>query len=147
MTADHRSRLARLARADQLHAAATDAGQRVTSLARGNGAYTPPAQNAWLTGHLNDLHTALRAGTADLCPHLGDSPTVVHAAVWKRWRLVCTDCTHTLAPEPDDEQLCDYCADHTDTLYTGAAAAGPLLLTFGLCPSCTHRTGLDVRAA
>jgi hypothetical protein len=125
------------ARADQLRAAAGHADTVLRSLATTPGArHVHGTPSTWLIQHAAVLLTALDSHTVKRCPHAGQSPQLLHAAVWAPGRLVCTACLPTLTPTPGTEHTCDRC-HRTRPLIPGIAALGPVLLIYGLCRQCT----------
>ncbi|AEH08446.1 MULTISPECIES: hypothetical protein [Protofrankia] len=133
-----------IAHADQLTAACRDALTALHAIAEDGRGYLAerPAAVPWLAAQASVFVRALTVGTVELCPHLGSSPQVVHAAAWAPGRLVCTGCVAALRPGPDEDATCDRCRCRPRRLYPGAAAFGPVLLAYGLCPSCLRVTGL-----
>ncbi|MGH4027292.1 MAG: hypothetical protein ACRDRV_22205 [Pseudonocardiaceae bacterium] len=114
----------RTAQLDQFAAATTDAYRRLTLF--GNTHNSPVRLGpvpAWLVPHVRRLSEALTTGTGRRCAHLGTAPAVAHAAVWDPGHLTC-----------------DHCHRPGDPIHPGALALGPVLLAFGLCPRCLHRT-------
>ncbi|HET8659375.1 MAG TPA: hypothetical protein VFM55_10305 [Micromonosporaceae bacterium] len=135
MTAPHLTALA-----DQLTAANADA-ERTLHAAHHRGAGTRLSHvrpHPWLAGHAAALGLALAYGTAHLCPHIGPAQRVVHAAVWAPGRLVCPLCIRQLRPSTVEDSTCDRCHRHAPRLHAAAAAFGPILLGYGLCPNCQH---------
>jgi hypothetical protein len=125
---------------DQYQAAVNDARHRLDTVARQaiQPTHSTSQVTDWLNAQLAELSAATVAGTVRLCPHIGPGPMVIHAAVWDRWRLVCTTCLPALLPaDPAAENICDRCHRHAPLIHPGTAAAGPLLLAFGLCTPCT----------
>jgi hypothetical protein len=128
----------RTALLDQVHAAAGHA-RRVLATAAGNHDATGiPVTPPWLRPHVQALTRALAADTG--CPHAWDGPQILHAAVWAPGRVVCSHCVHTLAPPPGEDHTCDRCRQAHPVIHSGAAAAGPVLLAFGICRPCLNAT-------
>ncbi|WP_175084466.1 hypothetical protein [Candidatus Frankia nodulisporulans] len=132
------------AQADQVHAATTDARRRLTTIAAASGQHltTTGDPTGWLAGQAARCLAALTGPGARLCPHIGTSPHVVHAAVWAPGLLVCPTCTHLLRPTATEDRTCDRCRRTLTGLYPAMAALGPVLLTYGLCSPCQNATGL-----
>lgn len=130
--------------ADQLTAAAGQARAVLAALAANQDSADPArlvevpttVDSPWLTECRNALVRSLAAGTGRLCQHIGQAPRVVHAAVWAPGRLVCSHCLPDLTPDPAEDSTCDRCRRHTDHIHGAVAALGPILLTYGLCPTC-----------
>lgn len=130
--------------ADQLTAAAGQARAVLAALATHQDGADPArltevpgiVKSPWLTDCRNALVRSLATGTGRLCPHIGQAPRVVHAAVWAPGRLVCSACLPDLTPDPAEDATCDRCRRHTDRIHGAVAALGPVLLTYGLCPTC-----------
>jgi hypothetical protein len=135
--------VANIAATDQLTAATRHARTVISRL----GPVTPitATHSPWLTQQLTNLATAIRAGTARCCAHLGPSPQLVHAAVWAPHRLVCTRCITHLRPDLTDETTCDRCGRPVTVIHPGALALGPILLGYGLCTPCLTTTNLHPR--
>jgi hypothetical protein len=129
---------------DQFDAATTDAARVQAQIAR--HARIPlrhdTAPHPWIAQQIRALITALTAGTARLCPHATGAPAVLHAAAWAPGHLTCSLCVSDLHPDPAEDQTCDRCRRPAHPIYPGMARVGPLLLTYGLCRRCAHRTGL-----
>jgi hypothetical protein len=131
------------AQADQLAAAVRDAAAHHHAIARHEGLpIVPLAGQPWITGQVRIQVRALARGTARLCPHIGASPTVLYGAAWAPRRLVCRACIATLRPDPTEDGTCDRCRQTAGVLHPGMVQSGPLLLAYGLCDTCNHRTGL-----
>ena len=130
--------------ADQLTAAADQARAVLAALAQHQHGADPArlvevptvVDSPWLTDRRNALVRSLVTGTSQLCPHIDQAPRVLHAAVWAPGRLVCSNCLPDLTPDPAEDATCDRCRRHTDRIHGTVAALGPILLTYGLCPSC-----------
>ncbi|TDB85665.1 hypothetical protein E1264_20365 [Actinomadura sp. KC216] len=132
---------AHTAHRDQYRAAVADAERAMAAMAAEPGARDAWCYDPWIARQLAALNTALLTGTAQLCPHITTAPRVLHAAVWAPGRLACTGCVTTLTPDPAEDGTCDRCRQPASPLYPATAAAGPLLLAFGLCGPCLTRTG------
>lgn len=130
--------------ADQLAAATSQALAVLAALAaHQHGAdpdrlveVPPVVDSPWLADRRDALVRSLATGTGRLCEHIGPAPRVVHAAVWAPGRVVCSQCLPELTPDPAEDATCDRCRRHTDRIHGAVAALGPILLTYGLCPSC-----------
>lgn len=123
---------------DQLHAATREA-QKTLNQGGGNTGETvttPAHPSPWLADQVRALVTALVTRRGALCPHIGTSPRVAHAAVWAPGVITCPDCRHLLDPGPLEDTTCDRCRTLVPELIPCLAAVGPVLLAFGLCHSC-----------
>jgi hypothetical protein len=124
--------------ADQLDTATREAHALIRRAAARDGSTylrqeMPPR---WLAKHADTLCLALTYGTAQLCPHIGPAPRVLHAAVWAPGQLVCSGCIRLLAPTTAEDSTCDRCRRHVRRLHAAAFALGPILLAYGVCPPC-----------
>lgn len=126
--------------ADQYVAASRDALGALRSMASAERVSVHHGADPWLAGRLRALRQALVAGTARTCPHLGSSPRVAHAALWAPDQLVCTGCLPTLRPDPTEDSTCDRCRQPSALIRPCLAAAGPVLIGYGLCADCTATT-------
>ena len=125
------------ATADQLRAASRtpEPAEPVGGLV-GEPVTTPDHPTPWLAEQIRTLLAALVTGKGQICPHIGTSPRVVHAAVWRPGVLACPTCRHLLDPGPLEENTCDRCRTLTPNLNPAMAAIGPVILAFGLCDTC-----------
>lgn len=125
---------------DQYRAAARDARRTLSRLAE--PAPIRPGDTPWLVHQAAALLAHLRAGTARCCPHVTTTPRVLHAAVWAPGALVCERCVRRIRPTTQAEDAtCDRCHQVVPLIHAGAAAIGPILLAYGLCPHCIHAIG------
>jgi hypothetical protein len=123
---------------DQVHAAARQARTVLDKAApyTGGSTQTPP-RTPWLTAQLDTITDAILTGTATLCPHVDASPRLLLAAAWTPGVLACPSCyRHMLTPTPGTETTCDRCGTTDQPLHNIFLAAGPLILAYGLCPTC-----------
>jgi len=129
---------------DQYRAAVADTRRIMNAIAAQPGARAALPRDQWINGQLAALYAAMVKGTARPCPHITTAPRVLHAALWAPGVIACTGCAPALlAPASDSEDCtCDRCRTTVGRIHPAAVAAGPLLLTFGLCDPCAHRTGL-----
>lgn len=96
----------------------------------------------WLAAQLHALGHQITHRIITLCPHITDTPQVVHAVAWRPGILTCTRCaTAMLTPTPTEDQTCDRCRHVSDPIHSGLLAVGPLLFGFGLCDPCARATG------
>jgi hypothetical protein len=139
----------RTAQADQFHAAARDARRHLDAIAAHGRATVHQSTDptGWLLAQAARFVAALTATTARVCPHVGTSPRVVHAAVWAPGIVVCPACTHLLTPTPTEDTICDRCRRTVPAIYAATVALGPLLLAYGLCDPCQTAAGLAAPAA
>lgn len=123
---------------DQIQAAAREADALVHAMAALGGdsvSVVPPTP--WLMEQHAALTAAVNDGTVKICTHLTGSPTVAHAAVWKRWVITCGPCSsHHLRPGPLEDSTCDRCRRYGLPLHGCTVTLGPLVLAYGLCPGC-----------
>jgi hypothetical protein len=125
---------------DQLSAATNHARSFVHALAHTEGTPVQTTASMWTRLQLLNVALAITSGQVHHCPHLGDSPTLIHAAVWAPGRLVCSACTSTLDPSPTEDDTCDRCRAPGQELYGCTVAVGPLILAYGLCTPCLNAT-------
>jgi hypothetical protein len=125
---------------DQLDAASTDARRTLHEIAAVvAGPITPATPPPWLSGHLSALREALQQRRVRGCPHLATGPAVAYAAIWAPAILACAACAaYLLRPTPEEDRRCDRCRRTADVLHPGMVATGPILLAYGLCPTCRH---------
>lgn len=125
--------------ADQVEAAATDARRAITTAAAcGHVALISP-ESRWLRAQVTALARSLTTGRAKVCSHLNpnSAPQVIHAAVWAPDLVVCGDCRWLLTPATGAEDFtCDRCRMPVERIHSGAVAAGPIVLGYGLCTPC-----------
>jgi hypothetical protein len=138
--------------ADQLQAAASEVHRGIERLAAA-GEVHPLRQAAptpWLASQLHAVRNAVLRGTARVCPHLTHGPRPVLAAVWVPGMLVCAECAHLVQPDAREDNTCDRCRRHVETIHPTLTTLGHLILAYGLCGPChraehttptTHRTG------
>jgi hypothetical protein len=121
--------------ADQLYAAGREAENTLRRV--GRPADVDLRARPWLASQVDVYAAHAAAGTLRCCPHLGLSPQVAHTAAWAPDRLVCSLCVLQLRPASLAEDCtCDRCHQLSPAIHAGVLALGPVLLTFGLCPSC-----------
>lgn len=123
--------------ADQLHAASRDATMRQHRA----GPSTPVdlTTRPWLAAQISAYTLRAATGTLNCCPHLTDAPQVAHTALWAPDRLVCSDCVATLRPATDaEDSTCDRCRTITALIHAHIVALGPVLMSYGLCPTCLN---------
>jgi len=138
MTAQH------TAQADQFHAATDDARRRLDVIAAHGRATVHQSTDptGWVLAQAVGFVAALTTNTARVCPHVGTSPRVVHAAVWAPGVVVCPACVHLLRPTRTEDATCDRCRTAVAGIYSCTAAFGPILLAYGLCGPCQAAAGL-----
>lgn len=131
---------------DQFHAAARDARHHLDAIAAHGRATVQQSTDptGWVLAQAVRFVAALTADTTRVCPHVGTSPRVVHAAVWAPGLVVCPACIHLLRPTRAEDATCDRCRTTVAGIYSGTAAFGPILLAYGLCRPCLTATGLNV---
>lgn len=133
-----------VALADQYNAATRDATHIIHNLARAERVTVHrDSTDPWITNQIRALVAALTSGNGRLCPHLSSSPRVVYAAAWDPGQLTCERCTDRLVPDWAEDLTCDRCRAR-EVQYIGAAAFGPVVLSYGLCLPCLTATTLDV---
>ncbi len=84
---------------------------------------------------------SVRSGTAHFCPHVDRArPSVLHVFAHEPATLRCVPCAEQHGRSIHgtlEDRTCDACGHvDPDGVFAGATAAGPLLLSFGLCQSC-----------
>jgi hypothetical protein len=135
---------AAIAHADQLHAASVEARRTLARL--GPAATITLTESPWLAEQIAALHRGLTNGHGRACPHLGPAPRVAHAAVWAPGILTCPACVAQLRPATAvEDATCDRCRRVVTRIHSAAAALGPVLLTYGLCPPCLTAANLNPR--
>ncbi|MGO1055746.1 hypothetical protein [Crossiella sp. CA198] len=136
----------RTALLDQVQAASADAHRVLHHAAREKSmTLTRSTPSAWLAEQFTTLVCAIVTGTVKTCRHLGAAPQVAMAAVWAPGHLVCPTCFPQLAPSPAEDSTCDRCRKPATTLHSTITAAGPILLSYGLCPTCHTTTAKESR--
>lgn len=130
------SDLRTLAQADQAQAAANEATRLVHQVAaRGNGTLGHTL-SPWLAHRVVALADAMLNGQARACPHISSAPCLVFTALWAPGILTCRHCAHLLTPTPAEDNTCDHCRRSTNHIHPCMAAAGPVLIAYGLCGPC-----------
>jgi hypothetical protein len=141
-----RARLARvIALADQAEAAALQAEATVLALAARDPTLVARRGGEWplLTDAARRISASVSDGEATLCPHIGAHAMPLQASVQDPTTLRCLTCA-----ERHNRKVQGTVADHTCDdcravdpagVHAGVMAAGPVLITFGLCGTC-HET-------
>jgi hypothetical protein len=115
----------------------------------------PPshALPAWLRIAFNETLLTWGSGVGRTCqhdPNMTNLKPVVSAA-WKRYMVVCPECTHLLTVPggkgSQEDNTCDACGHvasgkGSDVIQSGAVTIGPMTYWFGCCGSC--RKGLEL---
>ncbi|MCO1582400.1 hypothetical protein M8C13_42295 [Crossiella sp. SN42] len=136
----------RTALLDQVQAASADAKRVLHDAARHRSmTLTRSIPSPWLADQFTDLVHGIVTGTVKACRHLGAAPQIAMAAAWAPGHLVCPACFPQLAPSPAEDSTCDRCRKPATTLHSTITAAGPILLTYGLCPTCHTTTAKEAR--
>lgn len=128
--------------ADQIDAASAEAAHVLTAAADQPGTHlTHTTTGPWLAEQFARIDLALVSGQGMFCPHVHASPRVVFAFAWAPGLLVCPACRWLAIPTTTEDQTCDRCRRHADTLHSTIAARGPVLFGYGLCPPCHTEAG------
>jgi hypothetical protein len=129
---------AAVAHDDQLSAAMRHVQTVIRDLADANDERIVTTRpSGWLLAQGLALQAAMNGRTARACRHVAYAPAVAYAAVWKPGIITCAACRPLLAPDPAEDLICDKCRKHTPGgLHPCAVAVGPILLAFGVCPTC-----------
>ncbi|HEV2346162.1 MAG TPA: hypothetical protein VGS97_18835, partial [Actinocrinis sp.] len=125
---------------DQLQAAADQVRRGIERLAAVGALHPtgPTAPTPWLASQLHAVRDAVLKGTVRVCPHLLSGPRIVLAAAWSPGTLVCPQCADQVRPDQREDNTCDRCRRHDQTIHPTLATAGHLILAYGLCGPC-HR--------
>jgi hypothetical protein len=144
---------------DQTQAAANEAANHINAYATAHNTtphlHRPQGAHAALT---LQLATRLLAGTTRPCPHLHpNAPQPAYWIAWQPHRIRCVPCftrVHNTIKGTDEDLRCDCCQHIGPTIIPGLlhipavvvpaahAASGPIIATFGLCPTCQQTTGI-----
>ena len=131
--------------------AARDTNQRFNAAAEklGMELLPPPshALPAWLRISFNETLLTWSTGMGRTCKH--DPPMTnlqpVVSAAWKRYMVVCPECTHLLTvlggKGSQEDNTCDACGHvasgkGSDIIQSGVVTIGPMTYWFGCCDSC-----------
>lgn len=131
--------------------AARDTNQRFDAAAEtlGMELLPPPshALPAWLRISFNETLLTWATGSGRTCQHdpLLTSFKPVVSAAWKRYTVVCPECTHLLTVPggkgSQEDNTCDACGrvasgKGSDIIQPGGVTIGPMTYWFGCCGSC-----------
>jgi hypothetical protein len=132
-------------------AAARDNYQQLDAAAEKLGmSFSPPPSHglpAWLRISFNETLCTWGTGTGRTCQHdpqITNFKPVVSAA-WKRWMVVCPECTHLLTipggKGSQEDNTCDGCGHVArgtgdDVIQSGVVTIGPMTYWFGSCGTC-----------
>ena len=132
-------------------AAARDTNQRWDAAAEKLGmSFSPPPSHglpAWLRISFSETLLTWGNGSGRTCIHdpLMTSFKPVVSAAWKRYMVVCPECTHLLTIRggkgSQEDNTCDACGHVArgtgdDIIQPGAVTIGPMTYMFGCCGSC-----------
>jgi hypothetical protein len=100
---------------------------------------------AWLRISFMETFLTWGSGRGSTCRHapLMTHPKPVISAAWKRWLVVCPECTHMLKVRKgsQEDNTCDGCGHvasgkGSDVIQSGVVTIGPMTYMFGCCGSC-----------
>ena len=131
--------------------AARDNNQRFEAAAEKLGIelLPPPSHGlpAWLRISFSETLLTWGTGNGRTCTHDPGMTSVkpVVSAAWKRYMVVCPECTHLLTVPggkgSQEDNTCDACGHvasgkGSDVIQPGEVAIGPMTYMFGCCSSC-----------
>ncbi len=131
--------------------AALDTNQRLDAAAEKLGmSFSPPPSHglpAWLRISFSETLLTWGTGSGRTCKHdpLMTSFKPVVSAAWKRYMVVCPECTHLLkvpgGKGSQEDNTCDACGHVAtgtgeDIIQPGVVTIGPMTYMFGCCGSC-----------
>jgi hypothetical protein len=138
-------------------AAARDTNQRLDAAAEKLGmSFSPPPSHglpAWLRISFSETLLTWGTGSGRTCKHdpLMTSFKPVVSAAWKRYMVVCPECTHLLTVPggkgSQEDNTCDACGhiasgEGSDVIEPGVVTIGPMTYMFGCCGSCRKEVEL-----
>lgn len=140
---NNRRKLARLAMADQVQAATTEAAallERGAARELGHLRYQDPTRLPWVVALVARRTLGTMTGETWVCPHLS-SPRVAFLPSWVPV-LACSQCMDAI-PQPDaiEDRTCDACRQVVTGIHIALVAAGPWIVLGGLCGPCYRASG------
>lgn len=135
---------------ESFESAAREAYERWDAAEKPGVSFSPipnHALPAWLRISFAETLLTWASGRGETCMHapLISPPKPVASAAWKRWMVVCPECTHLLnisgEKASEEKNTCDGCGHvasgkGNDVIQSAAVNIGPMIYMFGCCGSC-----------